>query len=111
MHKAGFQYGRSQFAREMTARRAGGMENVARLGVGRAGGMENVVLFGVRRAGGMADVARLGVGRGEGMPDGVCLGVIEGGGRMDGGVSDGPRGGEGEAWQGAGSADFAGLSD
>ena len=35
-------------------------------------------------------------------------GVEEG---WTGGVSDGPRGGEREAWQGAGSADFAGLSD
>ena len=57
MHKIGFQYGRSRFAREMTARRAGGMENVGRLGVER----------------------------GEGMPDGMCLGVRRGGGRMDGG--------------------------
>ena len=70
-----------------------------------------MVLFGVRRGGGMPNGMCLGVIEGGGMPDGVCLGVIEGGGRMDGGVSDGPRGGEGEAWQGAGSADFAGLSD
>ena len=81
----------------LRAARGGGMVEAGRLGVRRTGGMENVGRLGVGRAGGMENVARLGVGRGEGMPDG--------------GVSDGPRGGEREAWQGAGSADFAGLSD
>ena len=73
--------------------------------------MAEAVLFGVRRTGGMAEAACLRAARTGRMPDAVCLGVIEGGGRMDGGVSDGPRGGEWEVWQGAGSADFAGLSD
>ena len=83
-----------------------------RLGVGRAEGMAEAACLGLGRAGGMEKAGRLGVGRAGGMPDAVCLGVIVGGGRMDGGgVSDGPRGGEREAWQGAGSADFAGLSD
>ena len=59
----------------------------------------------------MENVGRLGVERGEGMPDGMCLRVRQAGGMVDGGRFGWAEGGEREAWQGAGSADFAGLSD
>ena len=51
----------------MTARRAGGMANGPRLGVGRAEGMENAGRLEVGRGGGMENTGRLGVGRGGGM--------------------------------------------
>ena len=64
----------------MTARRARGMADGPRLGVGRAGGMENVVLFGVKRAGGMENVGRLRVRQAGGMENVGRLGVRRGGG-------------------------------
>ena len=51
----------------MTARRPGGMADVACLGVGRAGGMAEAACLGVGRAGGMENVGRLGAERSEGM--------------------------------------------
>lgn len=67
----------------MTARRPGGMPDVACLRAARAGGMENVVLFGVGRGGGMENVGRLGVGRGGGMEKAGRLGARWGGGMAD----------------------------
>ena len=64
----------------MTARRPGGMPDVARLRLGRAGGMGYVACLGVERGGGMPDVPRLRVGRAEGMVDVPCLGLGRGGG-------------------------------
>ena len=72
MYKAVFQCEKIRFAREITARRPGGMAEAACLGVGRAGGMAEAARLGARRVGGMENVGRLGVGRGEGMPDGMC---------------------------------------
>ena len=75
MHIIGFQYERSRFAREITARRPGEMPDGARLGVRRAGGMENVGRLGVGRAGGMVEAACLEVRRGGGMAE-PCMKVI-----------------------------------
>jgi len=59
----------------MTARRPGGMADVACLGVGRAGGMAEAACLGVGRAGGMENVGRLGVGRGGGIENVGRLGA------------------------------------
>ena len=83
MHKASFQYGRSRYAREMTARRPGGMADVACLGVRRAGGMEKAGHLGAERAGGMPDVPCLGAGRGGGMENGGRLGAGRGEGMAE----------------------------
>ena len=80
MHIIGFQYERSRFAREMTARRPGGMPDGPRLGVGRAGGMAEAGRLGARRGGGMVEAACLEVRRGGGMVEAACLEVRWGGG-------------------------------
>ena len=69
----------------MTARRLGGMADVARLGVRRAGGMAEAARLGVGRTGGMENVGRLGAERGGRMAEAACLEVRRGGGMVEAG--------------------------
>ena len=67
----------------MTARRPGGMADGPRLGVGRAGGIENVGRLGAERGGGMVEAACLEVRRGGRMAEAGRLGVRRGGGMVE----------------------------
>lgn len=107
LHIIGFQCERSQFAREITTRRPGGMPDVARLRLGRAGGMVEAARLRVGRAGGMEKAGRLRAergggmenvgclraGRAEGMVEAACLRAERGGGMVEAGRLGVRRGG------------------